>query len=343
MVFLWTRKAMEGRQQAGTRQQGPLPSNTTAPLQSTGPGSVAASYATTEQIREAATTAAAAPLATTDLDGLVGRFSNLFPVTQQEHRQFDAHGFAGTLMAHLEAHGLVPPGGTEHPQQGNTITVVNRPAFDHMHFFVDPTTIGTGQPVGYSVSTAGQRGELASRGYLELALTNLPNDARMMPTALPAPAAPEHAQGAPAEGAQAVPAAAPVSIPADLPSVSKSSKATVAAAICEWWEEAVDIDGVQYSPMHTWTVEERAANGFNQRKHSNEFTKRCKMYIWIKAQGPAMLVNAGNKPMTYSNLRDAVSQEVMAQLTRPAGLETANYFCWASYLAKLAITISSAP
>ena len=65
---------MEGRQRAGTWQQGPLPSNTTAPLQSTGPGSVAASYATTEQIREAATTAAAAPLATTDLDGLVARF-----------------------------------------------------------------------------------------------------------------------------------------------------------------------------------------------------------------------------------------------------------------------------
>ena len=72
-----------------------------------------------------------------------------------------------------------------------------------MHFFVDPTTIGTDQPVGYNVSTAGQRGELALRGYLEMSLTNLPNDARMMPTALPAPAAPEHAQGAPAKGAQA--------------------------------------------------------------------------------------------------------------------------------------------
>ena len=141
-------------------------------------------------------------------------------------------------MTHLESHGLVPPGGTEHPQQGNTITVVNRPAFDHMHFFVDPTTICTGQPVGYSVSTAGQRGELALRGYLEISLTNLPNDARMMPIALPAPAAPAQAQRAPAESAQAVPAA-PVSIPKDLPSVSTSSKATVVAAICEWWEEAV--------------------------------------------------------------------------------------------------------
>ena len=113
----------------------------------------------------------------------VGAKTLVFPPAQIGH--FNAEHFRLHLLAHLEANELKKE--TEQRQGVNQITVVSRPAFDHVAFFADLTisaldvTKQTGNLALYGVPTKAMATQMANRGYTKVCCTHLGDDTHLPP------------------------------------------------------------------------------------------------------------------------------------------------------------------
>ena len=122
------------------------PSGTAAEPPATPAVRPAAAYITAPEVAARAGQAAAAkpPLQEDDLDGLVARFeADLRPHPQAA---FDPIAWVRHIDSLNESSGVRPQSGRESEPGYSIVNVNNRPAWDEMYFFLDPTTLGEKKP-----------------------------------------------------------------------------------------------------------------------------------------------------------------------------------------------------
>ena len=190
----------------------------------------------------------------------VGAKTLVFPPAQIGH--FNAEHFRLHLLAHLEANELKKE--TEQRQGVNQITVVSRPAFDHVAFFADLTisaldvTKQTGNLALFGVPTKATATQMANRGYTKVCCTHLGDDTHLPPRV----GVSASADGAGASGRRSLAPPGTIIPPTGLIETMTCDDETAAEMVVREFELHVQTaDGRYYSPAYMWSKSLREAAG----------------------------------------------------------------------------------
>ena len=237
------------------------------------------------------------------VEALISRFSLVLPdsVVPCDQHRFKSDATVTAFKQHLRDHSMQRERDAA-SGSGAGMTIVQRPAFDHVKFFVAPSGISGTERMAWSVPSRALATEMVQRGYEVLSVTHLPNDDRMLP-----PPVAERCRGAAGSlSTDGEPPPESLKVPDRVPDIDRSASApTPAAQVVEQMELKVKLfehhRRVVYSPIRLWTPDARRDSGFKANQ-STPLAARCKIYLYIRRilqQEPSTI------DLTYDALRSA--------------------------------------
>lgn len=207
------------------------------------------------------------------------------------------------LKEHMRSHGLQKE--QDQPAGGGPTVVIQRPAFDHVKFFIAPGDPASETRLAYSVPSRALATQMVQRGYERLNVIHLPND----DSALPAAVAAQTRGPAGSLSDDPEPPPARLLVPTKVPDIDRAANApTPAAQVVEQVELKVKalVDGTRtvYSPIRLWTQAARKEAKFESNQ-STPLAARCKIYLYLRR---IVTGEPSELQQTYDALRTAAER-----------------------------------
>ena len=240
------------------------------------------------------------PLGKRQLEQLLERFSSRSTWLPSSVKQLKAEDVRIKWTSHLEASKLlktrecVASRGRAGCSDDSSMIVVQRPAHDHVKFFVNPKDLGV-VPIAdlelYGVPKE-LRPQMLAKHYVEIYPKMLSGDShvRALPECVGRTTA--------AADVEAVPTGSEPSPPVELkmPNTMPPWKGSMAAAplLIQWFERVVvevmpNNSTIAYSPMRLWCSPELRKQ---HRIDPTKFSQYCKAYVYLKTKADGVAVDA---------------------------------------------------